>query len=123
MKTSISTVLAALLLPLVLGAVHDVDVGNNGLVYSPDTVMAAVGDTVNFHFYEGDHSVAQSNFAAPCQPSGANAIYSGFINPSSGQQEASLMFSVSVNSTDTIWIYCSQGHHCAAGMAMVINPG
>jgi hypothetical protein len=33
-----------------------------------------------------------------------------------------MMFSMTVNSTAPIWLYCSQGKHCQSGMAMVINP-
>ncbi|OAP56081.1 hypothetical protein AYL99_09260 [Fonsecaea erecta] len=101
-------------------ATIDVNVGQNGFTYSPDTVMAAVGDVVNFHFYPGEHTVTQSSFDSPCQPVSGNAINSGVINSNSGQ--ASTMFSMRVNSTDPIWIYCGQVGHCAAGMAMVINP-
>ena len=103
------------------GTVHDVDVGENGFTFSPNTLTAAQGDTVNFHFYPGDHSVSQSTFDAPCVPIPGNAISSGFINPT-GTGEASTMFSVTINDTTPIWIYCSQVTHCQSGMAMVINP-
>lgn len=109
-----------LLTPLTFAATFDVDVGKSGFVFDPDTIDAQVGDIVNFHFYPGDHSVAQSTFEAPCQPSSPNAIFSGFINSGSG--EAKTMFSMSVNTTDPIWLYCGQVGHCASGMAMVINP-
>ncbi|KIW34690.1 uncharacterized protein PV07_01454 [Cladophialophora immunda] len=105
---------------LASAATFDVNVGQNGFTYSPDTVKAAVGDTVNFHFYPGDHTVTQSPFDSPCQPVSGNAINSGVINSNSGQ--ASTMFSMRVNSTDPLWLYCGQVGHCAAGMAMVINP-
>ncbi|OAL39954.1 hypothetical protein AYO20_00867 [Fonsecaea nubica] len=104
---------------LASAATIDVNVGQSGLTYSPDTVQAAVGDIVNFHFYPGEHAVTQSTFDSPCQPVSGNAINSGVINSNSGQ--ASTMFSMTVNSTDPIWLYCGQVGHCAAGMAMVIN--
>ncbi|MCJ1386576.1 SMP-30 gluconolaconase LRE domain protein [Xylographa soralifera] len=31
------------------------------------------------------------------------------------------VFTVTVNDTKPIWIYCAQGAHCESGMAMVIN--
>ncbi|KIW90040.1 uncharacterized protein Z519_09470 [Cladophialophora bantiana CBS 173.52] len=105
---------------LASAATFDVNVGQNGFTYSPDTVHAAVGDTVNFHFYPGGHTVTQSPFDTPCQPVSGNAINSGVINSNSGQ--ASTMFSMRVNTTDAIWLYCGQVGHCATGMAMVINP-
>ena len=107
-------------MPFTLATTFDVDVGESGFTFSPDTITAKVGDVVNFHFYPGDHSVTQSTFEAPCKPSGANAIFSGFINSNSG--EAKTMFSMPVNTTDPIWLYCAQVGHCATGMAMVINP-
>jgi plastocyanin len=99
----------------------DVDVGEDGLIYKPSTVTAAPGSTVNFHFYSGDHSVAQSTYDSPCVPSGPDAIWSGFINPSN-TKVASMMFTITINNTKPIWIYCAQGDHCESGMAMVINP-
>jgi hypothetical protein len=34
------------------------------------------------------------------------------------------MFTVTVNDTNPIWLYCAQtvSSHCQSGMAMVINP-
>lgn len=93
-----------------LAAVHQVTVGP-GLSYSPDTVTAAQGDVVEFTFGSG-HNVVSGSFDSPCQPSGG--IYSG--NPNDGD-----IFSVTVNNTDPVWIYCSVPHHCESGMAMVIN--
>jgi len=114
--------LLALLSSTALSIVHDVDVGNGGLVFNPDSIKAKVGDHVNFHFYAGEHSVAESLFKSPCAPSGPKAIYSGFQNPSGSSEEAKLMFSMRVNTTDPIWLYCSQVEHCQNGMSMVINP-
>ncbi|KAL1970119.1 hypothetical protein VTN77DRAFT_6524 [Rasamsonia byssochlamydoides] len=102
--------------------VHDVNVGQNGLVFSPDTLTAAVGDKVNFHFYPVNHSVVQSSFDTPCKPITGGGIFSGFV-PSSGGV-ADNMFTITINDTNPIWLYCSQTElsHCQAGMAMVINP-
>lgn len=38
--------------------------------------------------------------------------------------QQSSMFSMTVNSTDPVWLYCSQTYasHCQAGQVMVINP-
>lgn len=119
----------AIMLPLLLAllptlafaqAEIDVDVGKHGLNFEPPMVMAGPGTKINFHFYPGDHSVAQSTYDNPCVPSGTDPIYSGFVNPSYG--EASKMFTINITDTSPIWIYCSQSFHCSAGMAMVINP-
>ena len=61
------------------GAVHTVDVGEDGFTYDPDTVTAAAGDKVEFHFYPGDHSVVQAAFANPCEPLNDSSVFSGFM--------------------------------------------
>jgi plastocyanin len=107
------------------GTTHDVAVGKDGLVFSPDSLTASIGDTINFHFYAKNHSVVQSSFDSPCQPlsssnSSATTVYSGFM-PVSGEGQGESVFSMTVNSTGPIWLYCSQGKHCQGGMGMVIN--
>jgi len=96
-------------------ATHQVAVGKNGLVFTPDTVTAAAGDTIEFTFGSGGHSVTKSNFSNPCQASTTRAIWSGYASTSD-------MFVLKVNNTKPIWLFCSQASHCQAGMAMVINP-
>jgi plastocyanin len=64
--------------------VHEVDVGQNGFTFNPDTVNASTGDTVQFNFHPLNHSVVQSAFDKPCQPQ-QNGIFSGFMPVSSGQ--------------------------------------
>ncbi|ETI23916.1 hypothetical protein G647_05723 [Cladophialophora carrionii CBS 160.54] len=100
-------------------ATFDVDAGENGLSFEPDTITAAMGDTVNVHFYPGGHTATQSTFDNPCSPM-SGGINSGVVNSNSGQ--ASQMFSFQVNTTDPIWMYCGAPGHCAAGMAFVVNP-
>lgn len=93
-----------------LATTHQVTVGP-GLSYSPSTITAAQGDFVSFKFGSG-HNVVSGSFGSPCQPDGN--IYSG----DAGDGD---VFSVMINSTDPVWIYCSVPHHCQSGMAMVIN--
>jgi plastocyanin len=45
----------------------EIDVGKGGLVYSPDTVTADVGDTLEFHFFASFHTAVQGDFSTPCQ--------------------------------------------------------
>ncbi|KAJ5935212.1 hypothetical protein N7466_004759 [Penicillium verhagenii] len=101
-------------------AVHSVDVGEDGFTFDPDTLTVSAGDKVEFHFYPGNHSVAQSSFAKPCQPLSDTSIFSGFVAPTSG--ESDMVFTLTVNDTDPIWLYCAQIGHCQAGMVAVINP-
>jgi len=99
---------------------HDVTVGANGAFqFSPDSITAKKGDQVVFHYMPGAHSVVESTFAAPCNPS-TPGVFSGTFSPSSGVD--SQVFVLTVNSTSPMWLYCGQIGHCNAGMAMVINP-
>ncbi|KAK6842336.1 plastocyanin-like domain-containing protein [Apiospora arundinis] len=51
------------------GVTHKVIAGANGqLRFEPESVLAAVGDIVEFQFHPKNHSVAQSSFAEPCAP-------------------------------------------------------
>ena len=77
---------AVLSLPLwaLAQTVHEVSVGDGGLVFDPDTVSAAVNDQVRFTFYPRNHSVAESPYDAPCTPKDAG-IFSGYMPVSSGE--------------------------------------
>lgn len=104
------------------GPNHIVKVSNaaGDLTFSPNDFTAAVGDTVEFHFYGPKHSVAQSTFASPCNPANANAFFSGPIT-TSGTGVNPEIFILNVTSTSAIWFYCAVPSHCEAGMAGVIN--
>ncbi|KAK0122473.1 hypothetical protein ONS95_010705 [Cadophora gregata] len=102
------------------GPIHTVKVGDGGLNFSPNSFTASVGDTVEFHFYPSQHSVAQSSFAAPCAPINDTAFFSGGFRTTSGVNTNT--FSIKVNNTSPIWFYCAAPGHCEGGMAGVINP-
>ena len=93
--------------------VQSVQVGKNGFVFTPDTITAGEGDVIEFVIQPG-HSVARSSFDNPCAPISGAGIYSGAISSME-------TFSVTVNSTDPIWLYCGTPSHCEGGMAAVIN--
>lgn len=114
--TTLTTLLP--FLPLALAELKVIDVGQHGLKFSPDSVAAAEGDELEFHFYPMAHNVAQSTFDEPCIAT-ENGIWSDFIP--SQQGEANRTFTVTVNDTKPLWLYCSQGQHCQNGMAMVVN--
>jgi len=95
-------------------------VGQNGLQFSPNSVVVAPGKTVVFQFYPGNHSLVEGSFDSPCQPLSSSSFFSGFIDSSSGP--APNAFTIPVNSTDPIWFYCGQVGHCKTGMVGVINP-
>ncbi|KUJ12599.1 uncharacterized protein LY89DRAFT_210729 [Mollisia scopiformis] len=105
----------------VIAVVHDIDVGKGAsLSFAPDTLTAAVGDTLNFHFYSGSggHSVVSGPFSSPCEPA-TDAFFSGYIK---GDLVGDMTFIVTINSTDPIWFYCSLEAHCMDGMVGVVNP-
>jgi plastocyanin len=55
--------------------------GQGGLVYSPDTSTAEVGDTLEFHFRGSTHTVTQGDYNTPCmRGSVSNGFFSGRIN-------------------------------------------
>lgn len=65
--------------------IHTVDVGEDGFVFTPDSLNVAPGGKVEFHFYPGNHSVAQASFDNPCHPMSNDAFFSGFVSPSNGE--------------------------------------
>jgi len=106
--------------------VHVVNVGENGtLTFSPDDLQVNAGDMVQFQFYPQNHSVVQSAFNSPCEP--INSVMSNVTGFKSGYMPVSEsttrvpVFTMMVNDTKPIWIYCSQKGHCQKGMVMAIN--
>jgi hypothetical protein len=79
---------------------------------------------VQFQFAPANHTVTQSTFDQPCQPislhSNVTGVYSGFMAVSASATETPT-YTIKINNTTPMWIYCSQGKHCQAGMNMVIN--
>jgi plastocyanin len=119
-----SHVLGLALLPFVSAAVYDIQVGENGLSFTPEAISAVQGDTVVFHFKSKNHTVTQSTFASPCGPKDGG-IDSGFqpVPPNSTDFPT---FQVTVNDTSPIWIHCKQKtpvDHCGMGMVFAINCG
>jgi hypothetical protein len=63
-----------------------INVGQNGFSFSPESITAALGDQLEFHFFPGGHSVVQGAFDTPCIPSaGGIGFYSGIVNSPSGE--------------------------------------
>lgn len=105
--------------------VHIINVGKNGPSFEPNSLSAPVGDIVEFHFWSGTHSVAQSADYYPCTPrtrgmfEDFGAFYSGPITVAS--DEGPRKFRIQVNGTGPIWFYCAVDRHCQEGMVGVIN--
>ncbi|TDZ25277.1 Extracellular serine-rich protein [Colletotrichum sidae] len=100
---------------------------NNTLKFFPDKINAPVGSMVQFQFRGGNHSVVQSTFDNPCIPisnvnTSAKGIYSGYQPVQASSSKGQIpVFTIQVNSSTPMWLYCSQGKHCQNGMVMVIN--
>ncbi|RSL46169.1 hypothetical protein CEP54_013981 [Fusarium duplospermum] len=107
------------LIPAVLADHHVVKVGDGGLTFSPADLKAEVGDTVEFHFYKGTHSVAQSSFDKPCEPLNSTAFFSGDFSVSDDVSDE--VFTITVEAETPIWYYCAVQGHCQGGMVGVIN--
>ncbi|KAI0101888.1 Cupredoxin [Nemania sp. FL0031] len=109
--------------------VHVVSVSssNKSLAFYPDTLTADVGDMIQFQFLAGNHSVVQSNFDNPCTPiqshvANATGMFSGYMNVAASAATGMIpVYTMEVKDKTPIWIYCSQGKHCEAGMVMVVN--
>ena len=72
-----------------------------------------------------NHSVVQSNFANPCVPinnimSNVTGFFSGFM-PVKETDSQKPTFTITVNDTKPVWVYCAQMNHCQKGMVMAIN--
>lgn len=106
----------------VSGANIQVQVGQTGLTYDPETINAQPGDTVTYNFHPKNHSVTQSSFAEPCKPL-AGGFFSGFVPTQDLTAASRTTFTITVNDTNPIWVYCAQtaGNHCQAGMVHAIN--
>ncbi|EQL00816.1 hypothetical protein G6O67_004241 [Ophiocordyceps sinensis] len=105
------------------GVTHSVVAGLGGLRFDPDNVVAEIGDIVEWHFLPKNHSVAQSNFAKPCEPlADRTSFFAGFNFVTQANQAANV-FQIVVAHKNPTWYYCPQqtGSHCQNGMVGVVN--
>jgi len=107
--------------------VQVVQVGAGGQTFNPSNIRANVGEMVQFQFMGGNHTATQSIFDQPCQPaslfnSSIVGFHSGFVPAAASAAMGQIgTYTIMINSTAPIWIYCAQGRHCQGGMTMVIN--
>lgn len=99
---------------------------NGNLTFSPERLTVPPGDWVQFQFHAGNHTVTQSTFDQPCQPismhSNITGVHSGFVPVAASASEGMFpTYSIQINDTKPLWLYCAQGKHCQNGMVMVIN--
>ncbi|KIP12603.1 hypothetical protein PHLGIDRAFT_98049 [Phlebiopsis gigantea 11061_1 CR5-6] len=110
-------------------AIIDVQVGssNGTLAFSPEAVSAQPGDQVVFHFQQKNHTATQSSFANPCAQKDGG-FNSGFMPVPANQTDNFPTFTVPINDTTPVWVFCDQAantaaSHCGAGMVFAVNCG
>ncbi|KAI5814502.1 hypothetical protein BZA77DRAFT_236777, partial [Pyronema omphalodes] len=95
-------------------------------VFTPDNIVADVGDTIKFMFYPGPHSVVRGDWGSPCidysRIYNKDAFYSGIITTINYPQPGSFQtWTLTVNDTEPKVFYCSGKGSCLGGMVGVIN--
>jgi plastocyanin len=106
----------------VAAATHTVIVGGSGgLVYTPNTIEAAVGDMVIFTFMSNNHTATQSAFTTPCEKL-TGGMDSGFMPNIINTVSPAPHMAMQVAVTTPIWFYCRQSGHCGKGMTFSVNP-
>ncbi|KII93257.1 hypothetical protein PLICRDRAFT_171036 [Plicaturopsis crispa FD-325 SS-3] len=108
-------------------SIHYVTVGsaNGSLAYSPEAISAQPGDQVVFQFQQKNHTATQSSFANPCGLKDGG-FDSGFMPVQANVTDGFPTYTITVNDTQPIWVYCKQktpASHCGAGMVFAVNCG
>lgn len=100
--------------------------GPAGDVYTPSNITAQPGDTVTFQFMTKNHTATQSSFPVPCRPladsstSGQVGFDSGFM-PVAANASAFPTYTITINNSSPVWVYCRQTGHCGLGMTFSVN--
>ncbi|GJJ12170.1 hypothetical protein Clacol_006411 [Clathrus columnatus] len=106
------------------GATHTIIVAPSQgvLLYVPFATNASVGDTIEFKWGAGPHTVTQSSASEVCNKT-ANGFASGSRNAGSLYEvyESFPLVDQTINNTDPIWFYCGIPGHCEKGMFGGIN--
>jgi hypothetical protein len=95
--------------------------GPAGLVYTPESLNANVGDMVVFTFMQQNHTLTQSTFAAPCDAMPGGMDTSFVPNPNNTVNPPPQM-AMQVKVSTPLWFFCGQKGHCGKGMTFSINP-
>jgi len=83
--------------------------------YVPFYVNANVGDTLQFIWGSGPHTVTKSSALELCNKSQEAPVFE------SGKQNKSFVFNEVVNDTNPNFFYCGVADHCERGMFGMIN--
>ncbi|KZT74758.1 hypothetical protein DAEQUDRAFT_760778 [Daedalea quercina L-15889] len=100
---------------------------NADQIYTPNFLSASAADQVTSHFEQADLTATQSSFNDPCHEI-SGGFDSGFMFVSSNQIANFPTYTITVNDTNPIWVYCRQADdtpksHCGNGMVFAVNPG
>ncbi|KND92838.1 hypothetical protein TOPH_02825 [Tolypocladium ophioglossoides CBS 100239] len=117
--TSLTVAVLSLLAANAAAKTIEIKVGDNGKDFSPNSVTADKGDTIEYHFIKSKHSVVAGDFTKGCSPLTPGGFYSGDVQPKGSDPS---VFQVTVNNTDPIFFYCAVANHCQSGMVGVVNP-
>lgn len=116
------------LLPLSVSAtIHNIAVGKGGLTFTDQAISAEAGDQIIFTFMSKNHTVTQSSFDGACTHK-EGGFDSGFMPVGANQTDNFPTYTVTVNDTQPIWVFCRQAantpaSHCGAGMVFAANCG
>lgn len=80
----------AVLALLTNAATIRIDVGIVPQSFTPDAVMADVGDILEFHFHPQNHSVVRGEYTQPCAPVNDGGFFSGLVAIEAEEQVGSL---------------------------------
>lgn len=98
-------------------------VGGPGVLqYNPSSVNANVGDVIQFHFQQKNHTATQSTFESPCSLA-PNGFDSGFVPVADSVTSGFPIAQLPITGTNPVWVYCRQANHCQQGMVFAVNPG
>ncbi|KAM5348375.1 hypothetical protein ACJ41O_008199 [Fusarium nematophilum] len=118
---SLKTVLASAALAYLASAKTIKITATSDNKFDPEEVEADEGDVLEFHFEPKNHSVVAGDYRYPCSPLDmGTGFFSGFVATDDGT--ADQVFQVTVNDTDPIPFYSSQGKECPEGMVGIVNP-
>ncbi|KAI0757143.1 hypothetical protein C8Q80DRAFT_1132225 [Daedaleopsis nitida] len=123
----VSAAFALALASSVASKVIDIQVGQDGLTFTPEATFADAGDQVVFHFHQKNHTATQSSLAAPCTHLDGG-FDSGFMPVADNVTDNFPTYTVQVKDTTPIWFFCRQAadtaaSHCGQGMVFGVNCG
>ncbi|PPR06177.1 hypothetical protein CVT24_000719 [Panaeolus cyanescens] len=96
--------------------------------FIPPTINAKNGTVVSFQFTgaPGNHTVTQSTFQDPCNPTPGGFDSGWVFIPDASALTETPMFNLTItDDTKPIWFFCKQlapSPHCPVGMVGAINP-